>query len=108
MPTALTSCVLRSDRTESVWKPTDLVKFPVHSIRSMRKKLRHLAGRCHYFFLNYLIDIYVLCEPCQWGAGGWGWGWGWRGGGGRGVLSALAMHQNLRASGVLSVILKSI
>ena len=28
----LTSCVLRSDRTESVWMPTDLLTFPVNSI----------------------------------------------------------------------------
>ena len=40
----LTSCVLRSDRTESVWMPTDLVWFPVQSIRLLRKKLRRLAG----------------------------------------------------------------
>ena len=35
----MTSCVLRSDRTESVWMTTDLLKFPVHSIRILRKKL---------------------------------------------------------------------
>ena len=40
----LTSCVLRSDRTESVWMPgTDLVTFLVHSIRLLRKNLRHLT-----------------------------------------------------------------
>ena len=44
----LTSCVLRSDRTESVWMPTELVKFRVHSVRLLRRKLRHLADRCHY------------------------------------------------------------
>ena len=35
-------CVLRFDQTESIWMPTDLVKFPVHSIRLLRKKLRHI------------------------------------------------------------------
>ena len=29
----LTSCVLRSDRTDSVWMPTDFLKFLVHSFR---------------------------------------------------------------------------
>ena len=48
----LSSCVLRSEWTESVWMP---VAFPVHSIRSLRKRLRHLAGRCHYFF--FLITL---------------------------------------------------
>ena len=28
--------------------PTDIVKFPVHSVRLLRRKLRHLAGRCYY------------------------------------------------------------
>ena len=46
----LTSRVLRSDRTESFWMPTGLVKFPVHSVRLPRKKLLHLAGRCYYFY----------------------------------------------------------
>ena len=46
----LTSCLLRSDRVESFWMPTDLAKFPVHSICLLRKKLRHLAGSCYYFF----------------------------------------------------------
>ena len=44
----LTSCVLRFDRAESFWMPTDIVKFPVHSVRLLKKKLRHLAGRCYY------------------------------------------------------------
>ena len=45
----LTSCVLRFDQTESFWMPTHLVKFHVHSLHLLRKKLRHLAGSCHYF-----------------------------------------------------------
>ena len=40
----------RSDRTESFWMSTDLVKFPVHSLRLLRKKLRHLAGCCYFFY----------------------------------------------------------
>ena len=39
----LTSCVLRSDRTESVWMTTDLLKFLVHSIRLLKKKLMRLV-----------------------------------------------------------------
>ena len=35
----LTSCVLRSEWTESFWMPTDLVKFYVQSLRLSRKKL---------------------------------------------------------------------
>ena len=48
-------CVLRSDQTESVWMPTDLVKFLVHSICLLRKKLQHLAGRCHYYFYFFRV-----------------------------------------------------
>ena len=48
----LTLCVLRSDWTDSVWMPTNLVKFLVHSIHLLRKKLRHLADCCCYFLSN--------------------------------------------------------
>ena len=44
----LTWCVLRYDRAESFWMPTDTVKFPVHSLRLLGKKLLHLSGRCYY------------------------------------------------------------
>ena len=47
----LTSCILRFDQAESFWMPTDLVKFPVHSICLLRKKLWHLAGCCYFFFI---------------------------------------------------------
>ena len=33
----LTWCVLRYDRAESFWMPTDIVKFPVYSVRLLRK-----------------------------------------------------------------------
>ena len=69
----LTSCVLRSDQTESFWMATDLVKCLVHSIclLRLRKKLQHLAGCCCY-------DLYIYNF---WGEGG---GWG-------GFLSALVI-----------------
>ena len=51
----LTSCELRFVRTESSWMPTDLVKFPVHSMRLLRKNLRHLAGLCRYFIYIYIL-----------------------------------------------------
>ena len=43
----LTTCVLRSDQVESFWMPTDLVKFHIHSLHLLRKKLQHQAGHCH-------------------------------------------------------------
>ena len=63
----LTLCVLRSDRAQSVWMPTDFIKFPVHSVHLLRKKLWHLAGRHHFFFFFW---GWVGCEV------GWGWGGG--------------------------------
>ena len=65
MPT-LTLCILKSDWTESVWMPTDLVKFPVHSICLLRKKLQHLADCCHYS----LSIFFFLGEPVWCGGGG--------------------------------------
>ena len=61
----LTLCVLKSDWTESVWMPTDLVKFPVHSICLLRKKLQHLADCCHYS----LSIFFFLGEPVWCGGG---------------------------------------
>ena len=60
----LTSCVLRSDRTESFWMATDLVKCLVHSIclLRLRKKLQHLAGCCCYDLYIYIYNL---------GGGGW-------------------------------------
>ena len=63
----LTWCVLRYDRDESFWMPTDTVKFPVHSVRLRRRKLRHLAGRCYYkcFFLPGVSRVGAIrsCDP---------------------------------------------
>ena len=62
----LTSCVPRSDWTESVWIPTDLVKFLVHSVCLLRKKLRHLAACwCYYFPIKSFGG-----ELVQWGGEG--------------------------------------
>ena len=49
----LTSCVLRFDWIESFWMPTD-VKFLIHSIHLLKKKLRHLTGHSHYLNKNLL------------------------------------------------------
>ena len=62
----LTLCVLRSDWTDSVWMPTNLVKFLVHSIHLLRKKLRHLADCCCYFLSN-VFSLWVS----RFGVGGW-------------------------------------
>ena len=67
----LTTCVLRSVRTESFWMPTDLVKCPVHSLRLPRKKLQLLAGRCRLKNNNILIKtIGVSSVRVRGGVGG--------------------------------------
>ena len=65
--------------------PTDIIKFPVHSVRLLSRKLRHLAGRCYYncFFLPGVSRVGAIrsCDPsardppvCVCVCGGWGWG----------------------------------
>ena len=48
--------VRTSDRTESFWMPTDLVKFHGHPLRFLRKKSWYVAGRCRYYI--YYKKIY--------------------------------------------------
>ena len=54
----LTLCVLRYDRAQSVWMPTDLIKFLVHSVHLLRKKFR----------LAVVIIFFIFF-------GGWGVRW---------------------------------
>ena len=54
----LTLCALRSDRTKSVWMPSDSVKFLIHSIRLLKNKLWHLTGHCHYYLFLYIYIIF--------------------------------------------------
>ena len=58
----LTLSVPRSDRTESVWMPTDLVKFLVHSIHLLRKKLWHLT--IIVIFIFFWVNRFGGGEGC--------------------------------------------
>ena len=86
----LTLCLLRSDRTESFWMPTDLVIFHVHSLCVLRKKLQHLAGHCCYF-------LYIFSSPGEPGGDG-GWGGGGEGGYHGSACLALLVSSPMQAS----------
>ena len=60
-----TSCILRSDRTESIWMPTDLVKFPVHSIHLLNEPA---PGRLLSLF--FYVFFLFLGELVRWRWGG--------------------------------------
>ena len=63
----LTSCLLRSDSNESVWMPTDLVKFLICPIHLLWKKFWHLV------VIIIFIFFFIRGEPGPWRVG-WGGG----------------------------------